>query len=57
MTNGGVRSVVQDSSFEGRENILNEPQTVDRLEARDLLLRAFGVIALMVISFLGVQAI
>ena len=57
MTNGGVRSVDQDSSFEGRENILNEPQTVDRLEARDLLLRAFGVIALMVISLLGAPPI
>ena len=37
--------------------MLNEPQTVDRLEVRDLLLRAFGVIALMVVAFLGVQAI
>jgi hypothetical protein len=42
---------------QGKENGLNEPQAVDRLEVRDLLVRAFGVIALLVVAFLAVYAI
>jgi hypothetical protein len=42
---------------QGKENGLNEPQAVDRLEARDLLVRAFGVIALLVVAFIAVYAI
>jgi hypothetical protein len=48
----GGRGVIR-----GKENGLNEPQTVDRLEARDLLVRAFGVVALLVVAFFAVNAI
>lgn len=35
---------------------VNEPNTVDRLEARDLIVRGFGVIALLIVSFIAVAA-
>jgi hypothetical protein len=39
-------------------DIVDEPQAVvDRLEARDLMVRAFGVIALLVVAFIAVAAI
>jgi hypothetical protein len=40
-----------------RGSIVDEPQAADRLEARDLLFRAFGVIALLVVAFIAVSAI
>jgi hypothetical protein len=43
-------------AFGGRENGLNEPQTVDRLDARDLLVRGFGIVFLLVIAFVAVSA-
>ena len=36
---------------------MNEPQTVDRLETRDLLVRAVGLVALIVAAFFAVQAV
>jgi hypothetical protein len=41
----------------GKESRVNEPQTVDRLDARDLLVRAFGVVALLVVAFVALYAI
>jgi len=35
---------------------MNEPQTVERLEARDLLIRACGVVMLLVIAAVAVSA-
>ena len=34
----------------------NEPQTVERLEVRDLLLRAFSALMLIVVALLAVVA-
>lgn len=35
----------------------NEPQPVDRLEARDLVLRAIAAIVLITISFIALAAV
>ena len=53
-----VVSILGDGGLKlGKENGLNEPQAVDRLDARDLLVRAFGVVALLVVAFIAVYAI
>jgi hypothetical protein len=55
----GARLVVaaaRDGGPARRERVLNEPQTVDRLDVRDLVMRGLGVVALLVIAFFGVSA-
>jgi hypothetical protein len=36
---------------------LNEPQAVDRLDGRDLIVRGIGIVTLLVAAFFGVSAI
>jgi len=41
----------------GREIGLDEPQTVDRLDGRDLLLRGFGIVVLLIVAFIAISAV
>jgi hypothetical protein len=41
----------------GRGTRLDEPQSVDRLDARDLLVRGFGIVVLLILAFLAISAI